>query len=420
MYPFEPRAIYVTEEVFDDPRCVGRLERMMAAMGRTDYRRVDHDELTRIAHGQGWTDPRHKGEIRNESPDPMLFTTMKWWSNEELEAFLAEQPKLASGCWLKGNLAGSFGFNYRGARNPQPGGVVCQRAWELHTVTGCPYMCDYCGKLSEVIVVGLNVEEFVDRMDGWVDSCPEQTIFKLDNATDTLCFEPEYGLTKPLIEYFAQKDGKYLLVYAGKCADVDWMLDLDHRGKSIAAFTVSPPTQARVIEKKSDPTDARIEAMRKLQQAGYLVRARFAPIVPVKNWRDEYREMIQSLFSQVEPDVLSIDTVQRMSAKTVHRTMDLSLWDPSFVEALDMGALEMDGKYFGPLPDEKRLEVYDFIIDEVREVNEHVPIGLCLESYEMWEKLAPRLGGRRPERYLCDRGPTCTPGTNLYREFVGL
>ena len=66
MYPFEPRAIYVTDDVLDDARCVTRLETMLAAMGRDDYQRVDHADLARIAHGQGWTDPRHKGEIRNE------------------------------------------------------------------------------------------------------------------------------------------------------------------------------------------------------------------------------------------------------------------------------------------------------------------------------------------------------------------
>ena len=343
---------------------------------------------------------------------------MKWWTQEEQDAFFAEHPKLVSTSWLKGRLVGCFGFNLRGVAAPTPGGTGCQRAWELHTINGCPYTCDYCGSLSEVIVIGLNVEEFVERMDGWVESCPEQSIFKLDNATDTLCFEPEYGVTKPLIDYFANKDGKYLLIYAGKCADVDWMLDVDHRGKTIATFSLSSGTQARMIERNSDPADARIEAMRKLQQAGYIVRARFAPIVPLKGWREDYRDLIESLFSQIQPDVLSIDTVQRMSAKTVHRSMDVSLWDPSFAEAMDMAALEMDGKYFGPLPDDKRLEVYDFIIDEVRKVNAHVPIGLCLESYEMWEKLAPRLGGMRPGRYLCNCGPTCTPGTDLYQEFV--
>ena len=420
MYPFEPRAIYVTDDVFDDARCVTRLETMLAAMGRDDYHRVDHDELARIAHGQGWTDPRHKGEIRNEPPDPLLFTTMKWWSQDEHDAFLAEHPKLVSTSWLKGRLVGCFGFNFRGPGAPRPGGTVCQRAWELHTINGCPYMCEYCGSLSEVIVVGLNIEELVERLDGWVESCPEQSLFKLDNATDTLCFEPEYGVTRPLIEYFAQKDGKYLLLYAGKCAQVDWMLDLDHNGKTITTFSVSPVTQARLIEKNSDSSAARIEAMRKLQQAGYIVRARFAPIVPLKNWRQEYHDMIQALFSQVDPDVLSIDTIQRMSAKTVHRSMDVSLWDPSFAEAMDMAAIEMDGKYFGPLPHEKRLEVYRFIIDEVRQVNKRIPIGLCLESYEMWQELDSELGGMRPERYMCNCGPTCTPGTELYRDFVGL
>jgi len=420
MFPLRPRAIYVTEDVFDSPPSVARMERMMAAMGRSDYRRVDYDELTRLACGQGWTDPRRKGEIRNEPPDPILFTTMKWWTKAKQEAFFSERPKLLTNSWMRAKLAGCFGFDLRAVAPPQPGRSVCQRAWELHTIAGCPYMCDYCGSLSEVIVVGLNIEEFLERMDGWLERCPQQTLFKLDNATDTLCFEPEYGVTQPLIEYFANTDGKYFLLYAGKCAQVEWMLGLDHRGKTLVTFSLAPPMQAREIEKHSDPTDARIAAMRKLQQAGYIVRARFAPIVPLRNWRDEYRCLIQTLFGQVEPDVLSIDTVQRMDAKDAHRCMDLSLWDPAFVEALDMAALDMEGKIFGPLPHEMRAQVYRFIIEEVRRVNERIPIALCIESYEMWQELAGELGGMRPGRYLCNCGPRCTPGTELYEEFAAV
>ena len=417
MFPLEPRATYVTQDALDDPMCVARLERMMAAMAGGDYIGVDCADLDRLALAHGWAQPRHKGEIRDEPPDPVLFTKLKWPSKHEEDALLAQYPHLARKGWLRGAILGHLGWSFRGPAQPKPGGTVCQRAFELHTIAGCPYMCDYCSSLSEVIVIGLNVEEFMGQMDPWVASCPEQTLFKWDNASDTLCFEPEYGATEMLIDYFARKDGKYFLLYAGKCAEVDWLLGLDHRGKTIMAFSLSGSTQSRLIEKRANTTDERIEAMRKCQDAGYIVRARFAPIVPVENWREENRAMIRRLFGQVRPDVLSIDTVQRMSAMQAHRCMDLSLWDQSFVEAMDAAAVEMEGKYYGPLPHHKRAEVYRFIIDEVRSVSPDTRIGLCLESYEMWQELGPELG-MRADRYLCNCGPTCTPGMELYKELA--
>jgi len=50
---------------------------------------------------------------------------------------------------------------------------------------------------------------------------------------------------------------------------------------------MSGPTQSRLIDKRTPTTEQRIDAMRKAQSAGYLVRARLSPIVPVRNWRDE-------------------------------------------------------------------------------------------------------------------------------------
>ena len=417
MYPMSPRAIYASEEVFADPLCTARMDRMLAAMGRTDVIRVDREQLNTLSLAHGWHEPRHKGEIRNEPPDPIVFTTLKWPSDEEKEELFARYPILGHERWPRGRLVGFLGFSLRGAAQPKPGGTICQRAYELHTMTGCPYMCDYCGSLSEVIVVGLNVEAFMARMDDWLELCPDQTLFKWDNATDTLCFEPEYGATKQLVEYFAAKDGKYLLLYAGKCADVDWMLDLEHRGKTICAFSVSGPTQSRHIEKGSAAMQERIQAMRKLQEAGYLVRVRFAPVVPVRDWRDECRTMIREVFANARPDIISMDTVQRISAHVAHRTMDLSLWDPEFVTAMDAAAVQMQGKYYGPLPHEKRAEVYRFVIDEVRKVSPNTPVGLCLESYEMWQEFGPELG-MRADHYLCNCGPECTPGTAMYREFI--
>ena len=419
MYPHKPHAVYVTQEVYEDPRCVTRLDRMVEAMDRPQVTRVDDAQLSTLALANGWHDPRRKGEIRGEAPDPVLFTKLKWLSPDQREAYYQAYPVLKGVGWPKGKLAGHMGFDLRGPASPRPGGTICQSAWEMHSIAGCPYMCDYCSSLSEVIVIGLNVEDFMTHMDEWVASCPEQTLFKWDNASDTLCFEPEFGATRPLIEYFARKEGKYFLLYAGKCADVDWLLDLDHRGKTIMAFSLSGPTQSTQIEKNSNTTAERIEAMAKCEAAGYIPRARFAPIVPVRNWRDENRSMIQDLFAKCTPDILSIDTIQRMSAMQAHRCMDLSLWDPTFVEAMDAAAEEMGGKTYGPLPYHKRLEVYHFIIDEVRRECPGIPIGLCLESYEMWQELEPVLG-MRADHYLCNCGPLCTPGTEMYRELGGL
>jgi len=418
MYSFNPSAIYATEEVFDDERCRARMNRMLKAMGRNDVVRVDDAELNRLCLAEGWHEPRLKGEIRPYIDPPVVFTTMKWHTEQEKKARLEKFPALGMGGFPSGKLAGYIGWDWRGGpKEFRPGVRVCQPAHEIHTIAGCPFRCDYCAHLGDVIVIMLNLEEFMERMDGWLEGCPDQTLFKWDNATDAPCFEPEYGGTKLLVDYFARKPGKYLLLYLGKCADIDYLLDFDHRGKTIVAFSISARTQSTQIEKGAADTDKRIEALRKCRQAGYIPRVRFSPIFPVKGWREENREMIRSLLKRVTPDVITLCMFGWMDLYKAKRCLDMSLLDPKMVEAMEGAAVEMRGKKFGPLPHEARAEIYRFFVEQIRAVRRDVPISLCLESYEMWQEFGPVLG-MKPERYLCNCGPQCTPGTALYRELA--
>ena len=420
MYPMNPSAIYTTDAVFEDPRAVERMNRMLKALGRSDVVKVDDAELSRLCLANGWHEPRLKGAIRPYVDPPILFNTMKWHTEEQKQARYAKYPALALGGVPKGKLAGYIGWDYRGAPKEfkQGSGVrVCQPAHEIHTIAGCPFQCSYCAFLGDVIVVNVNLEEFMARMDGWVDASPEQTLVKWDNATDAPCFEPEYGGTKLLIDYFAHKPDKYLLLYLGKCADIDFLLDYDHRGKTIVAFSITASTQSTQVEKGAASTEQRIEALRKCQEAGYIVRVRFSPIFPVRNWRDENRDMVRLLLEKVTPDVITLGTLAWMDCYEMKRAMDMSLMDPAMLEAAEAAAVEMQGKKFGPLPHDARREIYRFFIHEVRAANPNVPVSLCLESVEMWQQLGAELN-MRPGHYLCNCGPQCTPGTGLYRELA--
>jgi len=164
-------------------------------------------------------------------------------------------------------------------------------------------------------------------------------------------------------------------------------------------------------------TTERIEAMTKCQEAGYIVRVRFSPIAPVVNWRDENRAMVRNLLSRATPDVITLCMFGWMDLYEAKRCMDMSLFDPHMMKAMEDAAPEMRGKKFGPLPHAARAAIYRFLIQEIRAVRPDIPISLCLESYEMWQEFGAELG-MRPERYFCNCGPQCTPGTDLYQELA--
>lgn len=297
-------------------------------------------------------------------------------------------------------------------------GRICRSRYQFDTIYGCPHGCQYCTG-GKVAVIFTNIEEFVEKQ--VVPTAvrnPWQKVF-LFNAclTDELCFEPEYGLSKLLAEYFASTTDQYWLIHT-KSANVASLLELDHAGHTILLWSLTSETVSRVIEPGSASTEERIEAARQCQEAGYPVRFKFKPIVPVRNWRTECRHMIEMVFARTRPESIGLCMIAWMSAEELAGTIDTSLLDPDCVKAMNDSAEAMKDTVTGPFPHEVRSEVYSFFFDEVRRHDRDVPVYLCTESPQMWGEFAPRLGAN-PENYVCGCGPQCPPGIEYITHLTG-
>ena len=260
----------------------------------------------------------------------------------------------------------------------------------------------------------VNMEAFVAHVAAQIRELqPPQSIYKWDNFADAIAVEPEYDATRLFIEHFARDPQNYFLLYAGKSDNVDFMLDLGHNGRTIIQWSVSPETQSTRIEPETASGAERIHAAAKCQQAGYRVRFRFAPIVPVRGWREEYVELIRQMFDQTRPDVVVFNMIGWMDYSALRSCLDFSLLDGKYVPMMESAAPLLEGRAYGPLPHEARAEIYRFLMSEVRRVSPATPMALCLETPAMWAELRD-LHRQDPEDYVCVCGPRCTPGNPLF------
>jgi len=202
-----------------------------------------------------------------------------------------------------------------------------------------------------------------------------------------------------------------LLLYT-KSDNVEHLLNLDHRSKTIINWSVATDTQARYIEKGTPSITSRIRAMRRCQDAGYVVRCRFSPVVPVVGWQQEMSGMIGELFANVTPDVITIDVLGFMDPCHVPSVIDMSLLDPEAVKHVECTATanpgqQAQGKHF--FPHEYRSKIYNHVFKEIRKYDAGIPVALCNETFQMWDEWASRLG-MQPDDYACCCGPTSVPG----------
>jgi len=405
MLPLQPQHVLVLDTVASDPRCMARVTRMLPYLGGARPWVVSDAELDDFVAARHYAGKRW-GERRDASDPDVIFIRARYDSEHVQRERAIRYPH------LRRSFLGYDTVVFRRDGLPEwraETGTVCQPAWELHSARGCPFRCAYCGS-GDVIVLIANIEEQIAHLPEVFARAPDQAIWKWDNHSDVNCFEPEWHAVAPMIERFATETRRWLLLYTGKSDNVDFMLDLDHRGQTVICWSLSPETQARVLEPRTASAAARVEAAAKCQRAGYPVRFRLAPIIPVRNWRDEYAQLIAHIFAVTRPDVISLAIFGWMDLAATERCLDLEVLEPEAVAAMRAPGHDADwpGRHSSPLPFDYRRQMFEFLIAEIRRHSAEAAIAICLDTPRMWAALGTRIG-QSPERYFCNCGAHCAP-----------
>ena len=383
MLTIPAKVVYVHPDVRTIPNCTQRLERMLPNIACDDVRDLDPDTYAAIR-----ATPRRRHGKDDFGDDAVI-------------AFIPlDHERLG---WYFHKRDGPDYFARYGG--------YCQSALELNLVEGCVFRCAYCG-FGRRIIFSLDVERLVRGLDEPFALYPNQRLYKFSNATDLPPFEPELNAVPPMVERFAREDGRYLMLFT-KSDAVDFLLGLDHRGHTIVSWSISCDTSSRLIDKRTASLDERIEAMRKCQEAGYLVRARLSPIVPVRDWRREHQVLFEKLLAAVRPDVVTLELLGWFDFEDLARLIPQERFDPAAFEAARQSAERMRGDMKGPFTEETHQEIYRFCIDQVKRLSPATPVAVCHGSAPTWATLGEAMG-MRPGDYVCNCGPTSTPGNPLY------
>ena len=416
MKPFKPSSFYATDWAWENPACRERMSRILARFGKSmkDVRVVDEDELANLIRAENWLDIwRRQGTVSVEGDPALVFNAFRWFGPQETAALRQRQPILEEGRDFARSMTHAL-FGYPtfhhfedGNRKRRVRDDCCWALHDLHTGWGCFHKCKYCQR-GRVATIMLNVEEWLERVDQLLEQNEWQKVIRFDTETDCLPLEPEYGVCADLVRHFAGKPDRYIILFS-KSDNVDFLLDLEHRGHTIMLWTLSTPTVSRRIEVDTATTEERIEAAGKCQQAGYPVRFKFKPIVPIRRWREEATEMLEMLFDAVRPDNLSMEMLFFRSVEELKQMFDGELFDPAFIRMMEQheaaGGMQDEYKV---IPPDFRVEVYQHYANEVRRLSPETPLSLCAEAHAVWQKLTPLLGQNR-DNFVCNCGPACLP-----------
>jgi len=413
MYLLGPPAVYIHESVMADERYRERAERVVRVLQRPVEPVVYRDEqLPEMIRG-GLLAARHPMGTLAEVRDPiLLFNTFRFDGGFEERRKAVE----AAGCKdVPISLLGSGAYhwaNYNLEGDSARHDKVCRPCWRIHLQNGCVHRCQYC-PFGGLLVSMVNVEDYCRWLGEIIQRHPWQKTYLLDDDGDPPCLEPEQGTLGPLIEFFGSLKRRYLVVHT-KTWNTSWMRGLCHNGHTIMLWSLSGPTQSRLIEPGAGTTEERIEAARVAQEAGYTIRYKFKPIIPVKTWREDAAHAVKLALERTHPDVISLCVFMWMDVDDLKRRLPVDLLDPVYLKAAEESRAETEPTVAKPFPHWVRAEIYDHYLAEIRKWNQDVPVSLSTENFAMWKAFGKKLG-MTATNYVCGCGPESTPGLRKLR-----
>lgn len=421
MYNLHPVRVYYLDEVESDPRMVARMERMLGAMElpETGAQKFSRDEVPGVIEDlqSAW-----KPEMVFDKPwgswaRPVVFTVQDleehdYPAYEEIVEALPEGGSLSQVHAILGHIQPARAYHER--EDDWEKNYVCWPTKDFGTMVGCPHGCQYCGagKSSLFTAIGLNIEQFMEvAVPRVIEERPWQKCFRMIGwAADHIAWEPEYDCIGRYLAKLAEHD-RYGYFHTAS-ANVEWLEDVEHRDRLIGIWSTTCESVSRDIEPGSGPALDRITAAVKCQEMGIPVRFKFKPMIPVRNWREEYAEIIEQMCTLTTPESIGFCVIMWNSVASLEAKFDLGLLDQEYVQRARDAAEEMEGVITGPFPHDVRAEIYHFMIEQVRRWDTEVPLYISTESREMWDTMTEALG-QRPESFFCGCSPVGLPGRKL-------
>jgi spore photoproduct lyase len=263
---------------------------------------------------------------------------------------------------------------------------------------GCFYQCDWCYlKLTyraafPFITVKAEYDKIKKQLAKRLAQTDSPIIFNSGELADSLAMDHLTGSGREFIPWFGETKNGYLFMLT-KSDNVDDILDLDHKGRTIVAWSMNNDIISKKFEVGAPSFNRRLNAAVKVQKEGYPLRIRLDPIVPFKGWKEAYAKTIKLIFDKVAPERITIGTL-RFEKGFYNMRQTIFTTGPELPEILDTMEPMFEPKIFAGLKNPKigkysfsearRTQIFNFVIDEIRKYS-NCKIALCKESANVWD-----------------------------------
>ncbi|MBN2057387.1 MAG: hypothetical protein JW782_01140 [Candidatus Saganbacteria bacterium] len=260
-------------------------------------------------------------------------------------------------------------------------------------ILGCLYNCSYCflhtyyGK-DEIVVLD-NEPEILRQLKEHMAETDQPLRYGTGQYSDSLALPEAQAMAKTLVKLFARQD-KHIFEIKTKSAAVDDLLTLDHKGKTVVAWSVNPQKIAEREELGAGSLGSRIAAAKKCIAAGYPVGFHFDPIIHYDGWEKDYAEVVDMIFETVPADKIAWISLGALRFPPELKRIISDKFPGSRLMDHEFEQAE-DGKLRYALP--VRLELFNTLYQLIRQRSNTVLVYLCMETSALWQLTGLMLTG---------------------------
>lgn len=258
-----------------------------------------------------------------------------------------------------------------------PPGIVCPHFYILAHANRCPYACDYCylnltfrhwpkpTVFSNTDKMLREVEKFLRKL--------KPSVLNAGELSDALVWDRYTNLSRMLIPLFRQQS-KHIILFLTKSTEIANLLKMEPTPQAVISFSINATEVARLFEHKSPPPLERLGAARRLKSAGWRVRIRLDPIIPIEDWQSHYLEIADAI-NELDPEGVTLGTIRYFAPLPNYAKGNGAVF--KFATSKEGTDKRLR------LTENERTEIYSLLISRLRTPE----IALCKETEAIWQGL---------------------------------
>lgn len=263
--------------------------------------------------------------------------------------------------------------------------TICCGLYTLDAVTGCPYDCSYCtiqtfygeraeldaGLADKLAKIGAELDPEVFRHIG------------TGQSSDALVWGNAGGMLDALCE-FAAAHPQVLLELKTKSARVEPLLE---RGELplnlVCSWTLGPPAVIANEEHGTASLEARLDAARRVADAGLKIAFHCHPMVRYEGWRRDYEQLAEQLLARFAPEEVLFFT---LGAVTLIKPVVKAIRERGGESKILQMPLTPDHHGKLTYPDDQKVELFSGLHQALSPWHAGVFFYLCMEAKPVWER----------------------------------